>query len=563
MAASGAAGSVYDDEVGGGRRVPAERSVGRGGRFVAPLLLATVPYLIFEMAFSARLLDMSSGLPTADEAHAVEVVGRLVSGVALGLAAVGMIIRPQAERREWSGGRTAVAAALATALCVAATWTLEPRLIDAAAESSSAQTRRAALTLNVVSEAARRGNVGVEGVYLTPEQRSAPEGKAFGAIFGGLALSTPDVEQAARPHVESAAYAIVAGRLGAPERLFDEVWTPGVRTVERLFAAYREADAAHAKAVATADVVAERAWSDFTQRLRAGGYRPDSLPSSLWSEARGYVRGRGAPVSDDWRPFDKPAFVTAARADAVAPADRAFADAMRRLVDDDLPTTMIWSAFYAHPAVQKKWASALADVGLKTVGRLRPDADVAEFRARVYEPSVRDAAAREVARLAEPVEAFADGGRNADIGVSAVRSLLVPPVALALSMLGALTHVGKIAAYATTMATAMGVPGSRIPRIAPALVGAATFIGLGVYADTRPVGMVDTSVWRSIETAAAADPSIGPPAARGARWLVKAEALAYPVGEALRRGPLFGATFGYEGSARPTTGTAASPTPRR
>ncbi len=49
------------------------------------LLPLTIAYLLFELAFSARLLDIAGGLSTRDELDAIEFAGKTLSGCALAL----------------------------------------------------------------------------------------------------------------------------------------------------------------------------------------------------------------------------------------------------------------------------------------------------------------------------------------------------------------------------------------------------------------------------------------------------------------------------------------------
>ncbi|WP_291750922.1 hypothetical protein [Candidatus Sulfuricurvum sp. RIFRC-1] len=53
--------------------------------FKNPLLWITLLYLIFELSFSARLLDVAGGVSSQNDIDGIETYGRMLSGIAAGL----------------------------------------------------------------------------------------------------------------------------------------------------------------------------------------------------------------------------------------------------------------------------------------------------------------------------------------------------------------------------------------------------------------------------------------------------------------------------------------------
>src|SRR6188472_2362451 len=56
------------------------------------LIVITSIYLVFELAFNARLLDVVGGNASMDDVHHIEVYGRTLSGIAAALVALQLLM---------------------------------------------------------------------------------------------------------------------------------------------------------------------------------------------------------------------------------------------------------------------------------------------------------------------------------------------------------------------------------------------------------------------------------------------------------------------------------------
>lgn len=565
--------SVYDDEEkcdppanhpspAGGHDVgvPSQSVTPKGTPpYTLALLLLTVPYLMVEMGFSARLLDLSSGFPTEAEIHNVEVTGRLLSGFALALALVGAGVFPLAWKRNWKPWLWCVVSAVVITGAMWAAWHQERALIDNWADASKPETRRGALVLSMLSETVRRGDIGFQGIYLTPEERMSPEGKAFASLFAGLSLSVPGAEESARPNLRHTVRRAVENHVGHPVDMYNKVWIPSVQSIVDAFGRYQAGVQDHKRAMEQAEVMGEKAWGTLIQKLRSNGYRPDTVPQQWWPDVQRQAREMGAGVPDTWRPTDKAGLKAAIRGDIERQADEAWNRQIEASLGAGvkLPRTLEWSGFWSAPAVQAKWRQGLVDAGMGDIrGTLRPDTQVPQFVAQVYQPFLDRVAEREYQRLSSPVSTFADGGENAEIGKQGVRALLVPPVAMTFSLLGMLTHAAKVVVYLGKLLIGRRDGVGKL-RLAPMLAAAALVGGLVLTIEASSNRVTSHTIWIDLQHAAAADPSIGPTKAHAARWLVQGETVFYPINEAIRRGLLLGYQFGYADKPAPSAPPAA------
>ena len=110
-------------------------------------------------------------------------------------------------------------------------------------------------------------------------------------------------------------------------------------------------------------------------------------------------------------------------------------------------------AFLLHPAVQKPLRQSLGlDAGVDPVGI---DLSQRAFRDDILVPQIERNLAKERARLLARTEFFADGEPYAEDGKTYVRSVLIPPIAMGLSLLFGLLN---LASFGAAMISRMKLP---------------------------------------------------------------------------------------------------------
>jgi hypothetical protein len=503
-------------------------------RWLAPMAFATLGYLAFELAFNARLLDVTGGIASQDEIASIEHWGRALSGVALMLALWGSALLPLSGRRRWGDGRTALALAATAAISLAASWYGESALVDRIVDGSDGVTRRAAAHLRTVTGAIEHGAAAIDGIALTGPELRRPEGKSLLAIFPFVALSTRNLEAKSEAVIREVARELAISEIGTPEQAWNDAFVPSVRSIKDSYNAYADASEKRADAIAGALRRAEDAWHACASELAAHNPGTQPINPAMRRAVALAVQARGIDVPEDWNPADKGAFVRAAAAPATLEADRAFREAATSLAGAPLPADLEFAEFEAQAPVQARWRAAL---GAPPEGApLSHDMTLEAFKAAVWAPEIDASAQQRAAALLEPPATYADGGARERDGRLAMEALAVPPIALAFSLLGALVHICK----ASSFAARIWVPGLRRRNLVAVAVVAAIAVlpwFLPNEVSRSPTfDYMERQTWQQVS----------PVAAIGARWVVQAQPWFYPVNEAVRRRLLLGFGFGYE-----------------
>lgn len=537
-------------------KAPRTAGEGRAAREPAtghalPLALVTLAYLAVEFAFAARLLDVTGGHADPGAIDAIARWGRIVSGIALTLAVWGGLLLPRIVSLGWSIQKTAIALSTTAALCLGGAWIAEKALVDHIVSSSDGATRRTAAQLRVLSGAVLDGSAQLAGVDLSPETLARPEGKAFLAIFPFIAMSADGVSANPDDIMRQVYRSFAEQRYGTAEQVYNGVFIPSVRSLRDAFGRYIAAQRRLAEEVQSIPGHVEAAWSDYGAALAKRGVLPSSRFSpAARAAALSDARNAGAPVGDGWSPSDRRGFADAFAVDALRVAQANYEADVIRVVGGHLPTGLDWGAFIASEPVQTRWRASLGvDDDVAISSSMGFDA----FRNLVYNPTLERAVSREAAPLVGPDEDFADGGRLEEAGRAAMQWLVVPPLALALSLIGALVHLFKVANYGTAIA----IPA--LPRRRAALLVATAAIACGAYLAPNPISSSEAFDYFEARTLK----RFGVGAAVASRWIVQAEPFFYPVGESARRFLLLGYDFGWgpQPAGRPESRTAAEPPP--
>lgn len=142
------------------------------------------------------------------------------------------------------------------------------------------------------------------------------------------------------------------------------------------------------------------------------------------------IKAKGLDLPASWTINDKPLFDRTVAAKVKAEADQRWQQEMaaRGL---SLPINLSWDAFQQHPQIQARIADRMGDLYVKGV---RADWNRANFKRHVLDPNIERRTQHYLAMLAESQKEFADGGRFADAGKQALRSVVIPPISMSLSL---------------------------------------------------------------------------------------------------------------------------------
>jgi len=428
---------------------------------VAPV---TVAYLLLEFSFSARLLDVIGGTPTDEQVKAIEHWGRLLSGFALALVLWPSLLSV-AARHGWSLRLKAVLLAVVTTVAMVAVFQAEGWLDRYLVDRSSAEQRQVAMNVGLLQRGLAERMVVLHQFDVDPTIFETPEGKAFLGLFPLLAFSQDDINQRLLPQRPAIVRAVIEHRGGYAADYYNR-FQASLRALQNDYNAHyvsgynRYVDAINGIAGRQ-----DKAWADYVDRLRRHRWvgQRIAVPRAYWSRVRNDVRRGGVPVSSDWAPDDRAGFYRAVDERVRREANSQFRHGVKAAfpgVGDIAPGTR-FEAIAARDGVQKSWAKKLGypastathSYRLPTSLPADTNAALAQYRNQVYEPVMALLVEQTLEPYNTQLAELADGQPQAELGRGAYRRMIVPPLALGFSMLGALVHVFKSLFYLVQLAS--------------------------------------------------------------------------------------------------------------
>lgn len=418
------------------------------------LILLTVGYLVVELAFNARLLDVVGSGASNDEIHNIEVSGRLLSGVAAALVVLQILLNhranlrkwkhlPQAKNRPWSLRLPLPSSWFAIVLCcgltIGAVYATVEQIVDHYVDNSSAEFRRQSLNIVLIQKAIVEGRVRLAGLEDDPKLFAKPEGKVFLALFPAMAASVDKLQD----KIEHAKLVLIAehvGREAGGAQGYYDSYSKAIRRVHDQWSNYHKLRNVDSSLESTIDQRHTTAWNNYLRDLGKRGWTPSTVPTAYHDRVRSQVRKGGAPVPSHWDLTDEDGF----RA-AVASQVRRKVSGQAQQVKvrgQVIPPGLSFPAFVQHAAVQAELRDQLRLPSQVQVPSNIQDQQA--FRRQMFEPMRMAQARKELTKYAAPISSFENNGKNAEQGLDATRAALVPPFALTFSLLGAVGHFSKL-----------------------------------------------------------------------------------------------------------------------
>lgn len=503
------------------------------------LTLTTAAYLLVEFAFNARLLDVVGGNASAKDVDSIEVYGRLISGFALALA-MWPVWFTLGKKRAWGGGKVVLCLVAASSVLIAFAYHAEKSLVDVLVNTSSASDRYVALNLHLLQQALVARDVDLVNLPLAVSDPVKPDIKTFLAIFPLLASPIEDLDQKIADRKPLVVRNQIDRRYGGLGKAYDDYRRSTIELQRRYNADYVVASN---QAAAAADKIPgeqAKAWDDYARDLRKHRLQPGTVPRIYYGRVRQKVQSNGVPVGHDWTPGDRGGFYAAVARKAQGQIQSSFANGIAQRFPEGagLVPYLSWEQFVMQPAIQRYWKKQLA---IPDQVVLRPEVGSAEqYATLVYNPTLDIRQAENLQQLNAPAEQFADGAQYEQLGKDGVRALIVPPIALGFSLLGALVHIFKFALGVAQLITLRSFRNFGYKTIGIALGAVVVFAMANARAST-PITEQKLFVERLY------------PDAQGkyghtAMWLVRGtihlQPVAYPMFEFVRRRVLGGITFG-------------------
>lgn len=504
-------------------------------RYLAFITVVTLGYLVVELAFNARLLDVVGGMPTSGEVDSIEKYGRFISGAALTIAAWGLVVLPHSARQRWLMTKTLIWLLVTGLVCISAAYYGERKLIDTIVDQSTAQQRYVAANLKLLATALVTNNVEIEKISLTRAQFASPEGKTFLALFPFLTFAVEDVDQKIKTKKADLIRNIVSDRIGGLHATYNRYIDSNVEIKKLYNHEYLRGTDQYLAVLRSIPDRQKQAWKDYERDLRQKRFTPENIPGKYWDRVRNGVRGKGLNVPVNWNPNDQHAFYVAVAEKTAKQAEARFNEELAKRFEgsSQVKPNLPFLGFASSPAVQERWRRSLYFPPGVT---LRPDIpSPGVFSREVYEPVMRELTREQMRKYDAPVDAFANGHRLEKFGKDGMRAIVVPPIALGFSILGALVHVFKLGNYLIFLISAR--------RNAGRLLMGGMVVGVSVYVMATPNAVVVQPIYPVLHRQTAEQ--FGEPVAVIAKWVIQAQSFAYPANEWVRLRVLSGAKFGY------------------
>ncbi|WP_039029599.1 hypothetical protein [Leclercia adecarboxylata] len=407
----------------------------------------TLTYLICELAFNSRLLDLVGSVSTAEEVHNMERYGRTLTAIAAALLAFQFslmaIVRLKKKGRLPSAKASIGAVLLICLVTGTVTWHAVEWVIERQVSKSTGEFRQMSLLAQLYQHALIEGQQTLQGIPLESngsqvQTWTSPSGKAFLATLPIL-LSASDryrnlLESGMEQNLRDNISAREGGVLG-----YYKAWQQAREEVYKQFTAYYNDEMDISETVRQEQ---SRAWQRYERSLEAKRLKTWNVPRRYYASVRNHVRGQGVPVTGDWTPSDRAGFNA-----AVAKAARQKYLAQRTVVYKGvtLPKRLDWAVFFRQEVVQKELRQKLLLPAGTRVREEYPLTDkLKSFALELHAPHLDEAVRQQLPELRAAATSYSAGGVNEKLGEDAARAVIVPPVALIFSLVGALTHLAKL-----------------------------------------------------------------------------------------------------------------------
>lgn len=363
----------------------------------------TIVYLLFELPFSAQLLDAVGGNASIHEIEGMETKGRLLAGFAFALFGLSYVSIPLIRRRGW-GAQKGVFFALTLFVGMMATMYFAQRaFVDRLVDDTTPSERKQAVSTVFFTQEIKAGRVEAFGVTNLDD----PASKAFLAILPLVASGLAD------PAEQLSLEEVINQRLLAEMGTFEHVWNRYAATYNEALGHFAELKDGRR----LAEEEARRQYVDYRYQLQ--------------------TKGKG-----------------------VLPDSKMCSTIKQKM---NLPATMPWDCvneqFFVRYVAGLIIKKELKGRGMENLAGVETEADLLAALDIPVE-SQESLRVKYEAKFATERDALKDlfssddadfgpGGHRWQQGEDAIKSLIVPPVALFFSIIGAIGHLVKLVVIST------------------------------------------------------------------------------------------------------------------
>jgi len=509
------------------------------------LLALSLPYLLSELAFTSKLIDFLGDRPTNEQIADIEYVGRTLTGVAVALwllpLFMGWLERTGVRFLPvWLGLVALICVGVVAISTFGVRRLVERGVVYLTDKTDAAQRRRALL-----SQAAIRHMKGEHPLLLMNHQRLADElrksleGKVVLAGLPFLLANVTNIEEQLVDVLERVLSGDIRERMGSEERLYNETFVRLMQEVMApLYEGYARVSNEYAKAKHGVTAQADAEWENYVSELRRRNLSPYAVAinARLRRSVSDQLRPRVPGAPPNWVP-EKPDDFDSVLGDAI---DKKHREGMAQLgLPSSFPQSLSFREFLAQPEVLARWRekaeAAISDRAVSAAvvdfGPREGSSDIIfpAFAADVYGKILADHMQTERARLRSSIADYVGQSELAGDAYQAMKVVVIIPIAIFLSILGAIGHLGKVSWLA---ARAGGLPRLGAACIAAGLVG----VPVALAARLQPPVGERPEIRRMLAELSAKRP---PKSLSDAilKTTINLQAYAYPVGSALAAFP--------------------------
>jgi hypothetical protein len=147
-------------------------------------------------------------------------------------------------------------------------------------------------------------------------------------------------------------------------------------------------------------------------------------------QLRGYFASKDLVLSEDWTIQERSEFAASVKDKVTNEANHQWRSEMkqRRL---NLEPNLTWMQFQLHPQIQQNIKEKMGDL---YVANIRADLNRKNFKIQVLDPNIQKRTDEYLALLYDSKDLFADGQQYEEFSKQALRSVIIPPISMSISL---------------------------------------------------------------------------------------------------------------------------------
>jgi hypothetical protein len=519
-------------------------------RWLVVLFVIEIVYVLTEFAFNAALLNAASGLVRDDQAlHRIEVAGRILSGVGLSILMYWAYFRKKLVEESVETGLKTFAKSLI--ICVPLMYVGQKIVVDSfLVNGTTGQQRQYAETLILMKTGIQNGIVKMANLELS-KGGSDPSEMAFVSVMGAILLGVPEYATAISKNEEAIARRV--NQITSSETA-DKTYPLYYNASKDIIDGYKEYSKASKEYMSRVNgaVDTSKIWSN-VERSTSNGYAKyvkacnyyQSMSNERFAQKFGYPKGIRS-LTEFRRTLRTIELINLDLSEAGLSLDvtwngqqSSFSQSLTKKGSSEwnqemgkhglggISPGLTFRAFEQSGTIQEQLKEHMQSFyrdGMR-VGLSKDD-----FTEQVIMPKNEASIRQWIEKAKNRSVDLGDGGSREEEGRQFVRALIVPPIALILSLFFSLLTLAKLPLRAVSFV-------DKYKGDVPWVTKARKFIMAGdlVAILSLPLAKSDSKIMKSsiFELMSKKAKDVVPLGNVGIIWLIKGEPIIYKTGQAI------------------------------